>query len=32
VFLFHLDWGKLWPLILILGGLGLLLTSFERRS
>jgi uncharacterized membrane protein len=32
VFLFNLDWGKVWPLILILGGLGLLLTSFERRS
>jgi hypothetical protein len=31
VFLFNLDWGKVWPLILILGGLGLLLTSFERR-
>jgi len=32
VFLFHLDWAKVWPLILILVGLGLLLTSFERRS
>ena len=31
VFLFNLDWGKVWPLILILGGLGLLLTSFERK-
>jgi hypothetical protein len=32
VFLFHLEWGKVWPSILILVGLGLLLTSFERRS
>ncbi len=32
VFLFHLEWGKVWPLILILVGLGLLLTSLERRS
>jgi hypothetical protein len=31
VFLFNLDWGKVWPMILILGGLGLLLTSFERK-
>ena len=31
VFLFHLDWAKVWPLILILVGLGLLLTSLERR-
>jgi len=32
VFLFNLEWAKVWPLILILVGLGLLLTSFERRS
>lgn len=32
IFLFHLDWAKVWPLILILVGLGLLLTSFGRRS
>jgi hypothetical protein len=32
IFLFHLDWAKVWPLILILVGLGLLLTALERRS
>jgi hypothetical protein len=32
IFLFNLEWGKVWPLILILVGLGLLLTSLERRS
>jgi hypothetical protein len=32
VFLFRLDWGTVWPLILILVGLGLLLTSFDRKS
>jgi len=32
VFLFHLDWGRIWPLLLILVGLGVLLTAFERRS
>ena len=32
VFLFHLEWARIWPLFLILVGLGLLLTSFERRS
>jgi fatty acid desaturase len=31
VFLFNLDWGKVWPFFLILGGLGMLLSSFERR-
>jgi hypothetical protein len=32
VFLFKLDWGRIWPFILILAGLGVLLGSFERKN
>ena len=32
VFLFNLDWGKVWPLFIILAGLGALLSAFERKS
>ena len=31
VFFFNLDWGKVWPLFLILAGLGVLLSSFDRK-
>jgi hypothetical protein len=31
VFLFNVDWGKVWPLFIILVGLGILLSSFERK-
>ena len=32
VFLFNLDWGRVWPLFLILAGLAVLLSSFQRKS
>jgi len=32
VFLFNLDWGKVWPLFLILAGLAVLLSSLQRKS
>ncbi len=32
VFLFSLDWGKVWPLFVILIGLGALLSAFDRKS
>ena len=32
VFLFKLDWGRIWPFILILAGLGVLLSSFEKKE
>jgi hypothetical protein len=32
VFVFELDWGKVWPAFLILIGLGVLLSSFQRRG
>ncbi len=32
VFIFSLDWGRVWPLFIILIGLGALLSAFERRS
>jgi hypothetical protein len=32
VFLFSLDWGKVWPLFLILIGAGMLLSSFQKKS
>jgi hypothetical protein len=32
VFLFKLDWSRIWPFILILAGLGVLLSSFERKE
>jgi cell wall-active antibiotic response 4TMS protein YvqF len=32
VFLFKLDWSRIWPFILILAGLGLLLSSIERKE
>ena len=32
VFLFKLDWGRIWPFILILAGLGVLLGGFERKD
>jgi hypothetical protein len=32
VFLFNIDWGKVWPLFIILVGLGVLLSSFERKN
>lgn len=32
VFLFNVDWGKVWPLFIILIGLGILLSSFDRKS
>jgi hypothetical protein len=31
VFLFSLDWGRVWPLFIILVGLGILLSSLDRR-
>ena len=31
VFLFNLDWGRVWPLFLILAGLAVLLSSFQRK-
>jgi hypothetical protein len=31
VFLFNIDWGKVWPLFIILVGLGILLSSFDRK-
>jgi cation transport ATPase len=30
ILLFNLDWGIFWPILLIIGGLGLLLTGFTR--
>ena len=32
VFLFSLDWAKVWPLFVILVGLGALLSAFDRRT
>jgi len=32
VFLFKLDWSRIWPLVLILAGLGVLLGSLERKN
>ena len=32
VFLFNLDWGRVWPLFLILIGLGLLLSAFQKKN
>ncbi len=32
VFLFKLDWGVIWPGFIILAGLGVLFSAFERRS
>ena len=32
VFLFGLDWGKVWPFFLILAGLAVLLSSLQRKS
>jgi hypothetical protein len=32
VFLFKLDWSRIWPFILILAGLGVLLGSLERKD
>jgi hypothetical protein len=32
VFLFSLDWGKVWPLFIILVGIGALLSAFERKT
>jgi hypothetical protein len=32
VFLFNIDWGKVWPLFLILIGLGVMTSVFDRRS
>ncbi len=32
MFLFSLDWGKVWPLFIILVGVGALLSAFDRRS
>jgi hypothetical protein len=32
VFLFKLDWSRIWPFILILAGLGVLLGSIERKD
>ena len=31
VFLLSLDWGKVWPLFVILIGMGALLSAFDRR-
>jgi hypothetical protein len=31
VFLFNIDWGKVWPLFLIIIGLGVLASAFERK-
>ena len=32
VFLFKLDWGRIWPFILILAGAGVLLGSLEKKD
>ncbi len=32
VFLFKLDWGRIWPFVLILAGLGVLLGSLEKKE
>jgi hypothetical protein len=32
VFLFKLDWSRIWPFVLILAGLGVLLGSLERKD
>ena len=32
VFLFNLDWGRVWPLFLILAGLAMLASSLQRKS
>jgi hypothetical protein len=32
VFLFNIDWGKVWPLFLILVGLGVMAGAFERKN
>jgi hypothetical protein len=32
VFLFKLNWAYMWPVFLILAGLGMLLGSFDRKS
>jgi hypothetical protein len=32
VFLFDVDWGYVWPIVLILVGLGLLLGRWRRRD
>jgi len=32
VFLFNLNWGRIWPLFLVLAGLGMLLSSFEKKN
>ena len=32
VFLFNLDWGRVWPFFLILAGLAMLLSSLQRKS
>ena len=32
VFLFNLDWSRIWPLFLILAGLAAVLTSIQRKD
>ena len=32
VFLFNLDWGVVWPFFVILVGLGVLFSAFERKQ
>jgi hypothetical protein len=32
VFLFNLDWGVVWPFFIILVGLGVLFSAFERKQ
>jgi hypothetical protein len=32
VFLLSLDWGRIWPLLLILAGLAAVLTSIQRKD
>jgi hypothetical protein len=32
LFLFNLDWGRYWPVFIVLAGLGMLLRAFARRN